>query len=59
MSYRSKAYDLIDHWINDPNSSKEIISFLVDQLAADTYWLRSNISTNDKKILFSIVEELK
>ena len=50
----SRAYDLFDEWVNEPNYSKRMINFLVEQLSSDTYWLNENISDFDREVLIFI-----
>lgn len=59
MNYVNKAYDLFDEWVNEPNYSKRMISFLVEQLVDDTYWLKENISKADKEHLIALAKMLE
>ena len=59
MNCADKAYDLFDEWVNEPNYSKRMINFLVEQLTSDTYWLKENISKVDKEHLIALSKMLE
>ncbi len=59
MSCVNRAYDLFDEWVNEPNYSKRMINFLVEQLTSDTYWLKENISKVDKEHLIALAKMLE
>lgn len=59
MSCVNRAYDLFDEWVNEPNYSKRMINFLVEQLTNDTYWLKENISKVDKEHLITLAKLLE
>lgn len=59
MNYVNAAYDLFDDWVNEPNYSKRMINFLVEQLTQDVYWTETNISKVDKELLIELGKRLE
>lgn len=59
MSCVNRAYDLFDEWVNEPNYSKRMINFLIEQLTSDTYWLKQNIGKADKEHLIALAKMLE
>lgn len=59
MNYVDKAYDLFDEWANEPNSSKKMIRFLVEQLCEDVHWLKENINKTDKEMFIAVSDAMK
>ena len=58
-NYMNAAYDLFDDWVSEPNYSKRMINFLVEQLTQDVYWTETNISKSDKELLIQLGKRLE
>lgn len=53
------AQGVFDQWEQQAKSSKQIINFLVEYLAGDTYWLNANISEVDRETLVKLAKFLE